>query len=190
MKRQSIVYLVIASAALLAGGIAFAATDRFALNSPNGIAFSEFKVDEKGQVIGSAMSDDASGCGTAPAPGCIKSIVGNAAAIRMYAEGAPANGKPVPDGAVFVKIEWLKHHEVPVYGVTVPGKLAEVAFMVKDSKRFPDTNGWGYATMVYDETSDTWKAKGDGPAFGKAECHACHTIVKARDYLFTSYPKR
>jgi Cytochrome P460 len=190
MKLRSISSLVIAAAALCAGGIALAATDRFALKSPNGIAFAEFKGYEKWQVIGSAMSDDASGCGSTPAPGCIKSILGNAAAIRMYGAGIPANGKPVPDGAVFAKIEWEKHHEVPVYGVTVPGKLMEVAFMVKDSKRFPDTNGWGYATMVYNEAANTWTSKGDSPAFGKAECHGCHTIVKARDYLFTSYPKR
>jgi hypothetical protein len=182
--------MVIASVSLFVAGITLAAQDRFSLKSPNGISFAEFKGYEKWQVIASALADDAGGCGSSPDAGCIKSIVGNAVAIRMYSDGIPANGRPVLDGAMFAKIEWLKHHEVSPYGETVPGRLTEAAFMVKDSKRFPDTNGWGYATMVYDAATDTWKAKGDSAAFGKAECHACHTIVKARDYLFTSYPKR
>ncbi len=190
MKRQYIASMVIASASLFVAGIALATQDRFSLKSPNGISFAEFKGYEKWQMITSTMPDNAGGCGSSPEPGCIKSVLGNAAAIKMYADGIPANGKPVPDGAVFVKIEWQKHHEVSAYGVTAPGRLAEVAFMVKDSKRFPGTDGWGYATMVPDEATGTWKAKGDSPAFGKAECHGCHTIVKARDYLFTTYPKR
>ena len=74
-------------------------------------------------------------------------------------------------------------------GAVVPGALAEVAFMVKDSKRFPKTDGWGYATFKPDASSDTWKTFGDGPAFANT-CHACHTIVKARDFVFTKYAKR
>jgi hypothetical protein len=189
MKPRYIASMLIASATVLSAGITLA-QDRFALKSPNGIAFSEFEGYEKWQVIASAMADDASGCGSSPEPGCIKSIVGNAAAIRGYEAGIPANGQPVPDGAMFAKIEWYKHHVVEVYGATVPGKLMEVAFMVKDSKRFPDTDGWGYATLAYDEASNTFKPKGDGAAFGKAECHSCHTIVKSRDFLFTKFPKR
>jgi hypothetical protein len=61
--------------------------------------------------------------------------------------------------------------------------------MLKDSKRFPKTNGWGYATFRYDAASDTFKAFGDDPAFVNT-CHACHTIVKARDFVFTDYAKR
>jgi hypothetical protein len=87
----------------------------------------------------------------------------------MYANGIPDNGKPVPDGAVFVKIEWEKGRITVPYGATVPGNLTEVAFMVKDSKRFPRTDGWGYATFQYDTASDTWKAKSDVGA----SCHAC-----------------
>ena len=60
---------------------------------------------------------------------------------------------------------------------------------MKDSKRFPDTNGWGYATFRYDAASDTWKAFGDDTAFAKT-CHACHTIVRGRDFVFTNYPNR
>lgn len=190
MKPRYIASTLIASTSLLVAGLTLAAQDRFSLKSPNGISFSEFKGYEKWQMVTSTMADNASGCGSSPEPGCIKSILGNDVAIKAYEAGIPANGAPVPDGAVYAKIEWYKHHDVVPYGVTAPGKLMEVAFMLKDSRRFPDTNGWGYATMVYNEAADTWTAKGDSPSFGKAECHGCHTIVKGRDYLFTTYPKR
>ena len=48
------------------------------------------------------------------------------------------------------KVEWLKERKASPYGVTVPGTQTEVSFMVKDSKRFPETNGWGYATFTYE----------------------------------------
>jgi hypothetical protein len=58
--------------------------------------------------------------------------------------------------------------------------------MIRDSKRFPDTGGWGYAEFDYDAASDGFKPNGSG-----ADCgYACHTIVKAKDYVFTAYPKR
>jgi Cytochrome P460 len=75
------------------------------------------------------------------------SLLGNPAMIKAYADGFPANGKSVPDGAAFVKIEWAKARDTTAGdAMVVPGNLAEVAFMVKDSKRFPRTDGWGYAT--------------------------------------------
>ncbi len=189
MKRQLIAAMVVVSASIFVVGITLAAPDRFTLKSPNGIAFSEFKDYDTWQVIASSQPDDAGGCGSAPAPGCIKAIVGNPVMIKAYNNGIPANGKSVPDGAAMAKIEWQKKRESTPYGVTMPGALTEVSFMVKDSRRFPDTHGWGYATFRYDASSDTWKAFGDGPAFANT-CHACHTIVRARDYVFTHYPKR
>jgi 1,4-alpha-glucan branching enzyme len=82
-----------------------------------------------------------------------------------------------------------KARETVPYAVTLPGELAEVSFMLKDSKRFPKTNGWGYATFQYDAASDRWKAKGDNADFVNA-CHGCHAVVKARDFVFTHYAKR
>lgn len=190
MKNRHIASIVIASASLFVVGITVAAQDRFALKAPNGIGLSEFKGYETWQMIGSSHSDDAGGCGSAPEPGCIKSILGNPVMIKAYGQGIPANGKSVPDGAAMAKIEWQKHRDpASPYGATVPGKLMEVGFMLKDSKRFPDTNGWGYATFRYDAASGTWKAFGDSPAFAKT-CHGCHTIEKARDFVFTTYQKR
>jgi hypothetical protein len=57
-----------------------------------------------------------------------------------YRAGIPANGNAVPDGAVLAKIEWLQDRDEKRYGVTVPGAQTEMSFMLKDSKRFPDTN--------------------------------------------------
>ena len=191
MKSRKIPVLTFVVMSVVAfASMALAAQDRFALKSPNGIAFSDFKGYETWQVIGSSQPDDAGGCGSSPAPGCIKAILGNPVMIKALTQGIPANGTSVPDGAVMTKIEWQKHRpSASAYGVTVAGALAEVAFMVKDSKRFPDTNGWGYATFTYDAASDTFKAFGDSPAFANT-CHACHTIVRARDFVFTNYPKR
>ncbi len=190
MKRQHIAAVVIVAASIFAVHIVVAAQDRFTLQSPNGIAFSEFKGYEAWQLIAPSQPNDAGGCGSSPAPGCIKAILGNPVMIKAYSDGIPANGKSVPDGAVMAKVEWVKKsNTVPPYGLTGPGTLREVSFMVKDSKRFPGTNGWGYATFNYDEASDAWKPFGDGPAFAN-KCHACHTIVKARDFVFTSYAQR
>jgi hypothetical protein len=189
MKARHIVSILTASATVCVIGIALAAEDRFTLKSPNGISFSEFRDYAAWPVVASSMPDDAGGCGSSPPPGCIKAIIGNPVMIKTYNDNIPANGQPVPDGAALAKIEWRRKHEVSAYPVSVPGTFMEVAFMLKDSKRFPDTNGWGYATFRYDAASDTWKAFGDNPEFANT-CHGCHTLVKASDYTFTPYPKR
>ena len=190
MKRKHFASATIVSASVFVVGIALAQQDRFNLKSPNGIAFSEFKDYETWQAIAPSMPDDEAGCGTSPAPGCIKVIVGNAVMIKAHKDGIPANGKSVPDGAMMAKIEWQKARDPALaYGTFVPGALAEVAFMMKDSKRFPQTNGWGYATFKPDGSSDGWKTFGDSPAFANT-CHECHTLVKDRDFVFTKYQKR
>jgi hypothetical protein len=67
-------------------------------------------------------------------------------------------------------------------------------FMVKDSKRFVDSGGWGYAVFDYDAGSDTFKPgtlAGTPPQGNDAKCRsACHTTAKATDYVFTQYAKR
>jgi hypothetical protein len=76
----------------------------------------------------------------------------------------------------------------------VPGTQHDVDFMVKDSKRFADSGGWGYAEFEYDPAAETFRpgTEADSPPQGHdAKCgFACHTIVKARDYLFTEYGSR
>jgi hypothetical protein len=113
--------------------------------------------------------------------------------IRAYRDGIPANGTAVPDGAAIARIEWLKdrNHRSP-YGVTVPGTPTEVSFMVKDSERFPDTDGWGYATFEYDASSGTLKPTQPSTASNaRVSCHGCHAAgARARDFVFTGYVKR
>ena len=162
--------------AVLVGGRAMSAQDKYTLKVPNGLAFSEFKGYEDWQTVAVSQTGDT-----------IEVILGNPAMISAYRAGVPGNGKHFPDGAKMTKIHWnaKKSAEAPA-PTTVPDTLHDVDFMVKDSKRFPDTGGWGYAEFDYVPASDTFTPHGSGSDCG----HACHTIVAAKDYIFTAYPKR
>ncbi len=163
------------------GRMALAAQDRFTLTAPNGIAFAEFRGYESWPDVAVSQAGDG-----------IKVIAANPAMIEAYRSGIPGSGKPFPDGAKIVKIEWAqkKNPESP-FPVEVPDSLRGVEFIEKDSKRFPQTNGWGYAQFLHDAAAGTFTELGALPARAvTGECHACHTIVAAKDYIFTSYPKR
>jgi hypothetical protein len=92
------------------------------------------------------------------------------------------------------KVHWAPKQNALFPGATVPGGLQNVDFMVKDSKRFADSGGWGYAVFEYDGNSDTFRpgdAASTPPQGNDAKCgFACHTAAKARDYVFTDYGKR
>lgn len=169
---------IAASAVLLCtlGGIAFAAQDRYALKVPGGLAFSEFRGYETWQPVSVSQVKDG-----------LKLISANNVMIDAFRSGLPATGEKFPEGSKIVKIEWSqKQNPVSPYFVTVPENLESVAFIEKDSKRFPKTNGWAYAKFVYDPASRTFKPEGTG-----AECgHACHTVVAGQDFIFTAYPRR
>jgi hypothetical protein len=78
---------------------------------------------------------------------------------------------------------------VSPYFVIAPDTLKTVAFIEKDTRRFPNTHGWAYAQWAYDAATDTFKPSEPDPS--GAECgFACHTKVSAQDYIFTAYPKR
>ena len=66
--------------------------------------------------------------------------------------------------------------------------------MEKDSKRFVDSGGWGWAAFEYDAASDTFRprtAADQPPQANDAKCgFTCHTKVKTRDYVFTNYGYR
>jgi cytochrome P460 len=167
-------------ASVLVVSMALAAQERSALKSPNGIALSEFSGYQGWETIAPSQTDEG-----------IKVIVGNAAMIDAYKSGIPGNGKTVPDGAMMAKIEWTKRNNAAApFIVAEPQTLKSLSFMVKDVKRFPDTDGWGYAHFSYDPASTTLKPFGNGSDFAKAGCHQCHTRVKARDFVFTSYAQR
>ena len=180
MKSQHITVSVIVTASILLVSEIVTGQDRFTLTSPNGIAFSEFKGYDSWQVIAPSHLDSA-----------VKTVVGNSVMIKAFSEGIPVNGLPVPDGAVMAKIEWSSKTNPDLPGAAkVADTLKNVGFMVKDAKRFADTNGWGYAQFDYDAESGTFKPLGSTRAFAKTACHQCHTVVKARDYVFTRYAQR
>jgi hypothetical protein len=192
MKHQHITILVFAASMFIVSVVLAAQSqDRFTLKTANGIAFSEFRDYEAWQLIATSEPDNAGGCGTSKV-GCAKAILGNPTMIKTYRDGFPANGQAVPDGAAIAKVEWLKDHKGSPYGVSVPGTQTEVAFMVKDSKRFPDTNGWGYATFEYDTSSSTFRpTKPSTASNARSLCHGCHIAgAQARDFVFTDYAKR
>ena len=78
-------------------------------------------------------------------------ILGNPPMIDAYKAGIPANGKPFPDGAKMAKIHWNPRKKASYPGQPlVPETLHDIDFMVKDSKRFADSGGWGYGEFEYE----------------------------------------
>jgi Cytochrome P460 len=151
--------------------------DKYLLQSPSGIAFSDFRGYEDWSVISSAHTDDV-----------LKVIVGNPTMINAYKAGIPGNGQPFPDGSMVAKLQWKpkKSTEAP-FVVDVPDYFTQAFLMEKDSKRFAKSGGWGYAVFNYDAKSDTFSP--DAKSF--SDCgYACHTPVKAKDYIFHPYQKR
>jgi hypothetical protein len=92
------------------------------------------------------------------------------------------------------KIHWSPKTLATFPAATVPGVQQNVDFMVKDSKRFADSGGWGWAAFDYNAASDTFKPAtlASKPAQGNdAKCgFTCHTTVKNSDYVFTNYGHR
>jgi hypothetical protein len=167
---------MIAAVSVFVVSVILAAQDKSTVKVPDGLALSAFKGYEGWQVIAPSETEK----GT-------KAILGNAIMMKAYSDGIPANGKAVPDGAMMAKIEWTKKPDAESpYAVSVPDTLKSLSFMVKDSKRYADTGGWAWAQFTYDAPSDSLKPVGTGVACG----YACHTKVKARDYVFTHYAKR
>ena len=177
MKNKKIPAIVIVVLCLFAlGSLALAAQDKYTVQVPNGLAFSEFRGYEDWRVVAVSQTEEE-----------VKVIVANPAMIDAYRAGVPGNGKPFPDGSKIAKIRWKpkKNAESP-FPVNVPDTLKAVDFIERDSKRFADSGGWGYAPFNYDAASDTFMPNGSGTKCGVA----CHTAVAAKDYIFTAYPKR
>ena len=184
MKSKGVRTIAIATALLSAlGGSAMSAQDKYTVKVPGGLAFSEFRGYEAWQVVSISQDGD-----------LFAAILANPVMIDAYRAGIPGNGKPFPDGSKMAKIHWSPKKMETFPAATVPGALHDVDFMVKDSKRFADSGGWGWAVFEYEAASDTFTPgtlTGHPPQANDAKCGlACHTTVKARDYVFTEYGKR
>jgi hypothetical protein len=109
-------------------------------------------------------------------------ILGNDVAIKAYREGKI----PFPDGAVIAALHW--RHEPSeennkIFGLAqsfVAGPATNVQFMVKDSKKYAATGGWGFGHF------NERDGKPAEEAFMKS-CYACHQKIKERDLVFTRY---
>lgn len=168
---------VVALLAVAASAVYAQNKDKYSLKSPSGIAFSDFRGYEDWPVVSSARTEEV-----------LKVIVANQTMIKAYKSGIPGNGQPFPDGSMIVKLQWKpkKSTEAP-FVVDVPDIFKQAFVIEKDSKRFPQSGGWGYAVFNYDAASDQYSA--DPKSL--SDCgHACHTAVKAKDYIFHPYQKR
>ncbi len=185
MRRIPALLMVIVGV-VLAGlvGLALAAQDKYTVQVPGGLAFSEFRGYEAWPVVAVSQPE-----------GRLNVIVANTAMIDAYLAGIPDNGKPFPDGAKMAKIAWrAKQSEEAPFTVSIPDTLMGIGFMVKDSQRFADSGGWGWAQFNYDLASDTFTPATEAdepPQQNDAKCgFACHTIAEAKDYVFTAYGKK
>jgi hypothetical protein len=142
--------------------LAGAAQDRYALKVPNGLEFSEFRGYEDWQVVAPSQTD---------AQNVMRVILANPVMMKAYRAGIPANGKPFPEGSKIAKIEWKprKITDAPFFANTpdtVPDVQTVAELIEKNSSRFPDSNGWGYAAFKYDAASDAFAPDGRAPPAG------------------------
>lgn len=111
----------------------------------------------------------------------IRAILGNEIAVKAYREGK----LPFPDGAIIARIAWsfdaseennkaFGREQSFVAGAPKNG----VQFMVKDSKKYAATGGWGFAHFNDGKTADETVLK---------TCFPCHQAIPARDLVFTRY---
>ena len=179
MKRKNIVALATAGLALALFAIAGRSQetfDKYSLVSPSGIAFSDFRGYEDWSVVSSARTDEV-----------LKVIVANPVMIAAYKAGVPGNGKPFPEGSKIAKLQWsFKKSTEATFVVDVPDAATQAFLIEKDSKRFPNTGGWGYA--LFNDDAATGRMVADA---APADCgHVCHVAVKSKDYIFHPYQKR
>src|ERR1700677_482916 len=113
----------------------------------------------------------------------IRAVLGNNIAIKSYRDGRQS----FPDGAVIARLSWNyvpSEENNKVFGrdqslVAVSPPDLYLQFMVKDSKKYASTGGWGYAQFDKDgKPADEAKHE---------TCYLCHVPVRDRDYVFTHY---
>jgi hypothetical protein len=111
----------------------------------------------------------------------LRAVLGNEVAIKAYREGK----LPFPDGTTIVRLAWSyipSEENNKVFGRNqsfVAGPPINIQFMVKDSKRYASTGGWGFAQFK--------NGKPDADEATLKKCFPCHEPAKARDFVFTRY---
>lgn len=110
----------------------------------------------------------------------IRAILGNDAAFKASRDATI----PFPDGAIIARLAWAytpSEANNKVFGVSqsfVAGAPTNVQFLVKDTRKFATTGGWGFAQFNTGNSANVAVAK---------ECFACHVPAKSNDYVFTHF---
>ena len=105
----------------------------------------------------------------------LRAVLGNAPAMAADREAT----LPFPDGAIFVKLAWRHVQSKEFAPAFVPGGATTVQVMVKDSKRYADTGGWGFGRFVGGKPADEAQHQ---------TCFACHAAnVRGHDLVFTRF---
>lgn len=105
----------------------------------------------------------------------LRATLGNPVAINAYRDGT----LPFPDGTVLAKLAW-KHVQSPEFEpASIPGAATTVQIMVKDSKKYRATGGWGFGRFINGKSVDGAQHQ---------TCFACHEArVKRHDFVFTRF---
>jgi hypothetical protein len=103
----------------------------------------------------------------------LRGILGNTLSMKAYRDGTA----PFPDGAMLAKLAWKRVPPSEFKGAFVPGIATTLQIMVKDSKQYVSTGGWGFGRFI------------DGKPVDEAQhkmCFPCHEAnVKGHDFVFT-----
>jgi Cytochrome P460 len=105
----------------------------------------------------------------------LRGILGNDITVKAYRDGT----LPFPDGAMFAKLAWKRVQSPEFSSAFVPGQATTVQIMVKDSKKYASTGGWGFGRFINGKPVDQAQHE---------TCFACHAAnVKGHDYVFTRF---
>ena len=105
----------------------------------------------------------------------LRAVVGNSTAMEAYRAGT----LPFPDGTVLVKLAWKRVQSPEFEPASVPGAATTVQVMVKDSKKYATSGGWGFGRFIAGKPVDEAQHE---------TCFACHEArVQGHDYVFTRY---
>lgn len=111
----------------------------------------------------------------------LRIILGNDVAVQAARSG---NTNPWPDSAILGKVVW-KEKRLPDWDeAVVPAELVHAEFMFKDSQKYKEGYGWGWARWLGEQQTPFTK--------GSESCISCHTPVEERDWVFTEpalFPK-
>ncbi|MBZ5789323.1 cytochrome P460 family protein [Burkholderia contaminans] len=103
----------------------------------------------------------------------LRVVLGNPVAIRALEQAT----LPFPDGTILVKLAYKRKQSDELPTATVPGQATTVQVMVKDSRRYASTGGWGFGRFINGVPADIGQHQ---------TCFACHQArVKNHDYVFT-----